>query len=55
MSENESEYGYVTENSSIPTTGHLVLYSVTGGRVSYASFAEQAKALGFTNKLLCPR
>ena len=45
MSENESEYGYVTENSSIPTTGHLVLYSVTGGRVSYASFAEQAKAL----------
>ena len=46
MSENESEYGYVTENSSIPTTGHLVLYSVTGGRVSYASFAEQAKTLG---------
>lgn len=46
MSENESEYGYVTENSNIPTTGHLVLYSVTGGRVSYASFAEQAKQLG---------
>jgi hypothetical protein len=45
MSENESEYGYVTENSNIPTTGHLVLYSVTGGRVSYASFAEQAKEL----------
>lgn len=45
MSENESEYGYVTENSDIPTTGHLVLYSVTGGRVSYASFAEQAKTL----------
>ena len=45
MSENESEYGYVTENSNIPTSGHLVLYSVTGGRVSYASFAEQAKTL----------
>jgi len=45
MSENNSEYGYVTENSNIPTSGHLVLYSVTGGRVSYASFAEQAKTL----------
>jgi len=45
MSENDSEYGYVTENSDIPTTGHLVLYSVTGGRVTYASFAGQAKAL----------
>ncbi len=45
MSENNSEYGYVTENSDIPTSGHLVLYSVTGGRVSYASFAEQAKRL----------
>jgi len=46
MSENESEYGYVTENRDIPTTGHLVLYSVIGGRVSYTSFAEQAIALG---------
>ena len=45
MSENNSEYGYVTENSNIPTSGHLVLYSVAGGRVSYASFAERAKTL----------
>ena len=52
MSENESEYGYVTENRDIPTKGHLVLYSVIGGRVSYASFAEQAIALGLSRSFV---
>ena len=52
MSENESEYGYVTENRDIPTTGHLVLYSVIGGRVSYSSFVEQAKALGLSRSFV---
>lgn len=46
MSVNKSEYGYVTENKDIPTTGHLILYSVIGGRVSYTSFVQQAIALG---------
>ena len=52
MSENDSEYGYVTENNNIPTTGHLVLYSVTGGRVTYRSFAERAQALGLPRTFL---
>lgn len=52
MSENDSEYGYVTENSNIPTTGHLVLYTVTGGRVTYRSFAETAQALGLPRAFL---
>ena len=52
MSENESEYGYVTENRDIPTTGHLVLYSIVGGRVSYESFVEQATALGLSRNFV---
>jgi hypothetical protein len=52
MSENDSEYGYVTENSNVPTTGHLVLYSVTGGRVTYRSFAERAQELGLPRTFL---
>jgi len=52
MSENESEYGYVTENRDIPTTGHLVLYSVIGGRVSYQSFVNLAQEVGLSRDLL---
>lgn len=52
MSENESEYGYVTENREIPTTGHLVLYSVTGGRVSYQSFVQTAQNLGLSRNFV---
>ena len=54
MSENDSEYGYVTENSDIPTSGHLVLYSVTGGRVTYASFASNARTLGLSQSFVPP-
>jgi len=47
MSENDSndDIGYVTDNTAIATRGLLILYSVTGGRVSYESFANTARAL----------
>ena len=53
MSEN-SEYGYVTDNSDIPTTGHLVLYTVTGGRVTYASFAGNARDMDLSQVFVPP-
>ena len=50
-----SEEGYVIEgNLSIATRGHLVLYSVTGGRVGYGTFAETARGLGLTQSFVPP-
>jgi hypothetical protein len=50
-----SEEGYVIEgNLSIATRGHLVLYSVTGGRVDYGTFAETARGLGLTQSFVPP-
>ena len=47
MSENEStEEGYVIAgNTEIATRGHLAIYSVTSGRVSYSSFVETAQSV----------
>ena len=53
MSES-SENGYVTRNSEMPTIGHLVIYSVTGGRVTYSSFAGQARTLGLPQSFVPP-
>lgn len=50
-----SEEGYVIEgNSTIATKGHLVLYSVTGGRVTYESFVNNARSLGLTEEFVPP-
>lgn len=50
-----SEEGYVIEgNSTIATKGHLVLYSVTGGRVSYVSFVNNARNLGLDENFVPP-
>lgn len=55
MSENKSEEGYVIEgNTDIATKGHLVIYSVKGGRVGYSSFAEEARRLGLTQAFVPP-
>ena len=55
MSENKSEEGYVIEgNTDIATKGHLVIYSVKGGRVGYSSFAEEARRLGLSQAFVPP-
>ena len=42
MSENKSE-GYVIEgNLEVAVKGHLVLYSVVGGRINYGEYSQQA-------------
>lgn len=45
MSENKSE-GYVIEgNLEVAVKGHLVLYSVVGGRINYGEYSQQAQEL----------
>jgi hypothetical protein len=54
MSEISTE-GYVVEgNLSMATRGHLVLYSVTGGRVDYETFANTARELDLSQAFVPP-
>lgn len=54
MSDNESnnDYSYVTNNVQMARSGHLVLYTVVGGRVLYAPWATQARELGLERDFL---
>ena len=48
MSENTSE-GYVIEgNLEVAVKGHLVLYSVVGGRINYGEYSQQAQNRGLS-------
>ena len=46
MSENKSENdGYVIEgNMEVAVKGHLVLYSVIGGRINYGEYSQRPAA-----------
>ena len=48
MSENKSENdGYVIEgNMEVAVKGHLVLYSVIGGRINYGEYSQRAQQQG---------
>ncbi len=47
MSEENNSEGYVVEGDlRVAVRGHLVLYSVTGGRIGYAEYAGRAQELG---------
>ena len=57
MSETSEEetQGYVVEGQlSTAVRGYLVLYSVTGGRVSYTNFASNARELGLPRSFVPP-
>jgi len=50
-----SEEGYVVEGKlSKAVKGHLVLYSLTGGRVSYSAFARNARQLKLNRTFIPP-
>lgn len=51
MSENDSNDGYVIEgNLEVAVKGHLVLYSVVGGRINYGEYSRRAQDLGLSKK-----
>ena len=50
MSENTSE-GFVIEGDlNVAVKGHLALYSIVGGRIGYAAYAQRAKELGLSER-----
>ncbi|MBK38334.1 MAG: hypothetical protein CMB45_05025 [Euryarchaeota archaeon] len=54
-SENEETQGYVVEGQlTTAVRGYLVLYSVTGGRVSYTTFANNARELELPRSFVPP-